>query len=337
MVDSRGWVRLGSGPEFDRIRAFADAAGGRVTRPEVVVPPGDDAVAIRPPPGTSLLIGSDMSIEEVHFRRAWVRWEPIGYRATAAALSDLGAMGGEAIGALVSLALPPELDSSVGESIAAGVGECLARFDAVLLGGDMSQSPGPVAVDVVAIGYAERPVTRAGAAPGDEVWITGSLGGAATAVADWRNALEPDPRARRAFERPEPRVREGAWLNRELGVTAMIDISDGLVGDAGHLAAASGVGLDITLSSVPISPLLAEYVNRELALRRALTGGEDYELLCTVPAGGVGERRRAFEQRFGTRLTRIGQVTEREVRWLDDAGRVVQLIARAYDHFAGDG
>jgi thiamine-monophosphate kinase len=322
------------GAEFDRIRAFAGAVGATGSDLQPVVPPGDDAVAFRLPEGASVVLGTDVAVEDVHFRRAWLRWEAVGYRSTAAALSDLAAMGADALGVLVTLALPPELETSVYESIGTGVGECLRGAEAALLGGDLAQSPGPVMIDVVAIGSAERPVSRGGARPGDELWLTGSLGAAATAVADWQAALEPDPRSRRAFERPAARLQEARWLVAELGVTAMIDISDGLAGDAAHVAAASGVALDVDTTAIPLAEPLAHYANRELALKRALGGGEDYELLFSLPATRGEDRAREFENRFGVPITRIGRVREGEgVRWLGEDGTPKQIDAEGFDHF----
>ena len=337
-MDPREWIRMRQGPEFDRIRAFARAVGSTDADIRTVVPPGDDAVAFRLPEGTSVVLGTDLAVEDVHFRRAWLRWEAVGYRSTAAALSDLAAMGADAVGVLVTLALPPELETPVYESIGSGVGECIRAAGAALLGGDLAQSPGPVVIDVVAIGTAEEPISRGGARPGDELWVTGALGAAATAVADWQAALEPDPRARRAFERPTARLREARWLAEELGVSAMIDVSDGLAGDAAHIAAASRVALDVDTAAIPVAELLAHYANRDLALNRALGGGEDYELLFTVPAGRGADRAGEFENKFGVPITRIGRVREGEgVRWLGEDGSPRPLEVRGFDHFGPQG
>ena len=337
-METRDWIPMRPGAEFDRIRAFASAVGAAGTAVDTVIPPGDDAVAFRIPEGACVVLGTDVSVEDVHFRRAWLRWEAIGYRSTAAALSDLAAMGAEALGVLVTLALPPELETAVYESIGSGVGECLRRVDAALLGGDVTQSPGPVMVDVVAIGAADRPVSRRGVRPADELWVTGTLGAAAAAVADWRAAMEPDPRARRAFERPVPRLRESRWLVRELDVTAMIDLSDGLAGDAAHLAAASEVAIDLETATIPLAEPLAGYANRDAALLRAVGGGEDYELLFSVRPGRMAGRAKEFEKRFGAPLTRIGGAREgRGVHWLDEHGQPKSLDATGYDHFAGRG
>lgn len=322
------------GAEFDRIRAFAAAVGAAGPDTQCVVPPGDDAVAFRLPDGASVVLGTDVAVEDVHFRRAWLRWEAVGYRSTAAALSDLAAMGADVLGVLITLALPPELETPVYESIGRGVGECLRAADAALLGGDLAQSPGPVMLDVVAVGSADRPVSRAGARPGDELWLTGSLGAAATAVADWQAALEPDPRARRAFERPAPRLREAKWLVERLGVTAMIDISDGLAGDAAHVAAASEVALEIDTATIPVAEPLAHYANQALALNRALGGGEDYEILVAAPANPDDGLAREFENKFGVSLTRIGRVLEGQgVNWVGSDGIAKRVDASGFDHF----
>jgi len=168
--------------------------------------------------------------------------------------------------------------------------------------------------------------------------VTGALGAAATAVADWQAALEPDPRARRAFERPTARLREARWLAEELGVSAMIDVSDGLAGDAAHIAAASRVALDVDTAAIPVAELLAHYANRDLALNRALGGGEDYELLFTVPAGRGADRAGEFENKFGVPITRIGRVREGEgVRWLGEDGSPRPLEVRGFDHFGPQG
>lgn len=327
---------MASGPEFDFVRSFVEAASSAEADPSVLLGPGDDAAALEPPAGEQLVLTVDTAVEEVHFRRAWLRWETVGYRAAAAAASDLAAMAARPLGFLVSVALPPELGAEVLGELAAGVSACLELTGGTLLGGDLARSPGPVMISVTVAGAAERPVERSGAGPGDELWVTGRLGGAATAAADWTKGLEPDPRARRAFARPRPRIREARWLARRTELTALIDISDGLAGDAAHVAAASGAGLDLRLEAVPLAEVLEEWADRGAAVRRAVTGGEDYELLLAARRGTVEEEVEAFRREFGTPLTRVGEVTEGEgVRWLDEDGSPVGLEPGGYDHFAG--
>lgn len=334
MAPAGGPLPLGPGAEFDLIRDFLAAAAAPSS---ARVPPGDDAAVFRLPEGEEVVVGTDLSVEGVHFRRAWMSWEAVGYRAVAAALSDLAAMAARPVGVLLSLALPPELDRDVALSLATGAGGCLRRFGAGLLGGDISRSPGPVVVDAVAVGGAERAVGRDGIRPGDEIWVTGTLGGAAAAVSDLSRALEPDPRARRAFEHPTPRLEEARWLAARADLTGMIDVSDGLAGDAAHLAAASGVRLELRIEAVPVAAPLRSYPRAEAARDLALGGGEDYELLLAASAGSLADLATAFDERFGLPLTRLGVATRGEgVRWLAGDGSEVEPV-RGWDHFGSAG
>lgn len=330
-------VVMGPGAEFDLVRAFLDAADAPV---EMRVPPGDDAAVVSLLPGEDLVIATDATVEDVHFRREWMSWEAVGWRAATAGLSDLAAMAARPVGILVSLLLPPELERGVATALATGVGGSLRAEGAGLLGGDTSRSPGPVVLDVVAVGGARVPVSRSGARTGDELWVTGRLGGAAAAVSDLRRGLEPDPGARRRLERPRPRLREARWLHEREGLRAAIDLSDGLAGDARHLAAASRLALDVEVDAVPLHPSLEAWPRREAALRLALGGGEDYELLVAAPPGRLASLREEFEDAFGLPLTRIGTAREGEgVRWsgagIGEGPGGLELLS-GFDHFAPD-
>ncbi|MFQ5690245.1 MAG: thiamine-phosphate kinase [Gemmatimonadota bacterium] len=328
------------GVEFELISLLIEAAGAspeivRSSGGRILVPPGDDAGVIRLAPEMSLVVSTDLSVEDVHFRRAWSTWEVFGYRAVATALSDLAAMGAQPIGALVSVALPPELSSEVVVSLGHGLGECLRAHGACLVGGDLSRSPGPAVLDVTVLGGVEVPVTRAGARPGDELWVTGQLGAAAEAVFELRSGLEPAPEVRRALERPVPRVAEARWLAARLDIHAMIDVSDGLAGDARHLATASGVRVTVRLAALPLAPCLDGYAGREVALRLGLAGGEDYELLFAAAPGAVEAWHRAFEAEFELPLTQIGDVTAGHgMRWVSEDGSDAEIGLAGYDHFA---
>lgn len=324
------------GPEFDRIRGFTETVAAL---PEIArdwLGPGDDAAVLDLPAGERLVVSTDLAVEDVHFRREWLRWETIGYRSVIAALSDLAAMAARPLGVLLSIALPPELNREVFEEIGRGAGEALRSHGAALLGGDVSRSPGPVVVDVVVLGATRRAVERAGAAPDDELWVTGTLGGAASAVADRQHALEPEPEAREAYQHPAARIAEARWLAERADLTAMIDLSDGLAADAEHLAAASGVRLELEMPAIPLAPPLDRYSDREAALRRAVSGGEDYELLMAAPPSALSALAGDFELTFDLWLTRVGRVVEGTgVVLLDAAGREASLPSGGYDHFAG--
>jgi len=332
-----GGLGLTPGAETARIRAFLDGVrigqGGSLRSEELVtVRPGDDAAAFEVPAGRHVVVSTDASVEGIHFRREWMTWETIGYRAAAAALSDLAAMAAVPVGLLCSVALPPELDAGVSASLGHGVGEALAVVGGEALGGDLVQSPGPVMLDVVAVGHVAVPVRRSGAHIGDEVWVTGALGGAAAAVGDLRVGLEPIPAARRAFERPVPRVEEAIWLAAEASLTALIDLSDGIGQDARHLACASGVRLELELERIPAHPAVEPYMGVRVGARLLLGGGEDYELLLTVPPGAIEPIHRSFEDRFGLALTRIGRVTRGTGLTVSDPGGSV-CVEGGYDHF----
>lgn len=304
---------LGPGPEFDRIRAIAAALGADAGTL------GDDCALVPMAEGT-LALSVDVSVEEVHFRRAWLSLEEIGWRAAAAALSDLAAEGAGADGVLVALTVPPGSTDAEAAAVMRGVGQAAAAVRATVRGGDLSSGPA-WSVAVTVFGMAERPVARSGARPGDRIWVTGRLGGAGAALRAWLAGAAPDAAARSAFAHPEPRIAAGRWLAAH-GATAMLDLSDGLAADAAHLAAASGVGLTVDLASLPLAPVGVD-------ARSAAEGGEDYELLVTLPPGFDG--REELLRATGVPLTPIGAVRAGAgVEFILD-GRPVTL--RGFQHF----
>jgi thiamine-monophosphate kinase len=292
------------------------------------VGPGDDCAVIAAP---RIAISVDLSMEDVHFRREWLSAEEIGYRAAAAALSDLAAMAASPIGVLASLALPSTDLPETGEELMGGVREAVEEVGGTILGGDLVRSLSTLVLDIVALGAVERPVLRSGARPGDELWVTGELGGAAAAVASWEEGQEPEPAARLAFARPRPRTREALWLAERDALHALLDLSDGLAGDARHLAAASRVGVIIDETRVPVHPAAAR-TGRGLEL--ALAGGEDYELCLAAPPGLIGGLAPEFSGIFGLALHRVGEIVAgEEVRLRRVDGRIEELEASGFKHF----
>lgn len=315
---------LGPGREFDRIRRVLDRLGAAARGI------GDDCARLPDGEG-SVVVSVDLSVEGVHFRRDWLTLEEIGWRATAAALSDLAAEGATVSGVLTSVGCPASAPDDDLLALMAGVGAAAHHAGGALLGGDLTASPTWV-IDVTVLGRAVRPVTRAGARPGDGLWVTGTLGGARAALHAWLGGGAPDAEARARFARPEPRISEGAALARA-GARAMLDLSDGLGGDAGHLAAASGVGLEIRLEEVPVAASAAAMADRERIAPSmfAALGGEDYELLAAMPpafgtADGV-----ALAGALGTPFTRIGEVVPGSGTRFLLGGRPVPLAG--FDHF----
>lgn len=309
---------LGPGAEFDRIRAIARRLGPAARGL------GDDAAVI-PIGGTNLVVSIDASVEGVHFRRDWMTFEQIGYRAAAAALSDLAAEGASVIGVLVSIgapAAPPRGPDPVTD-IMAGVAQALLDVGGAVLGGDLVQSDRYI-VDVCVLGRTDHPVTRAGARPGDGIWVTGKLGAPRAALEALERGGAPDERFHARFTNPDPRIHAGAWLAAH-GAHAMIDVSDGLVADLAHLAAASGVAITIALETVPLWPGIDDAA-------AAVASGEEYELAVALASDFGPAEAKEFQATHLGLLTRIGEVTAGSGVRVFLNGRPVDVPA-GFDHF----
>jgi thiamine-monophosphate kinase len=315
-------LALGPGPEFDRLRGIVRRLG------EQAVGLGDDCGFIREG-DEYFALSTDVSVEAVHFRLDWISLEDAGWRATAGALSDLAAEGADPVGLLSAVTVPATATERDLLELMTGVGAAARFARAPVLGGDLSK--GPVwSLAVTVVGRTRVPVTRGGAQPGDRLWVTGWLGGARVALEAWQRDELPAAEARARFAHPEPRITAGRWLARQ-GAHAMIDLSDGIAGDAGHLAAASSVKLEVDLDSVPLMAGVAEAAERAgvSAGQFAAEAGEDYELLVVLPARF--DAADAFVRDCGIPLTRIGTVGEGSgVRFLR-GGQPVEL--KGYNHF----
>lgn len=300
--------------EFDLIAEINRRLPGHGDR--VRVPSGDDAAVVEA--STAAAVSVDAIVDGVHFRLDDFAAPAIGRKALAAGLSDLAAMGAAPGEAYVVVAAPPELPDEVLLGIADGLAELASREGVTVAGGDLVASP-VLVVSVTAIGYEPdggRLITRAGARPGDVAAVTGELGGAAGALA----LMDPDgepasipPELRGAMLarqlEPTPRLREGLALAKA-GATAMIDVSDGLGADAAHLARSSGCRLEIDLDRIPLAEGLEQVAGGQgAALELAASGGEDYELLVTLPPERIAEASEAVSE-AGSKLTEIGYVAE---------------------------
>jgi thiamine-monophosphate kinase len=281
-------IALGPGREFDVIRELVRQWGGTARGI------GDDAAILDVPSGSHLLASTDATIENVHFREAWLEPAEIGFRATAAALSDLAAMAATPIAMLVAMSVPERWRARI-PGIAEGIGEASRAFHAPITGGNLTRGT-ELALTITVLGTASRVIGRNGARIGDSVYVTGVLGGPGSALESWEAGRSPAPEHRTRFARPMPRVREALWLASH-GATAGIDISDGLLSDAGHLAAASGADVCIEVEAIPV-------VSGVSALAAARSG-EEYELAVTS-SGRIDEH--AFAREFGVPLTRVGAV-----------------------------
>lgn len=297
-------------------------AGGR----GVVLGPGDDCAVVAPG-GRRLLLTIDALVEGVHFRRAWLSAAELGRRLFAINASDIAAMGGAPLWCVLQIGTPRRDAAADVAAVSRAVAVAARRVGATLVGGNLSRG-GELSVTLALIGAApKRPVTRAGARAGDALYVTGRLGDAALGVRALRRG-RADAAARR-WRAPTPRLAAGALLARRGVASAMIDVSDGLLQDLGHLCAASGVGAAIELARVPCSAAV-----RRAGMELALAGGEDYELLFTVPPRREAALRRAASG-LGCPITRIGECTrDRGVRVVDADGRHVAIAAAGFDHFS---
>lgn len=267
---------LGAGQEFDRIRRLAARWRERARGL------GDDCAFIEAG-GERLAISIDLSLEGVHFRREWLPPADVGYRAVAAALSDLAAVAAVPQAVLLAIGLPPGFSDADLDALADGAGDASGDAGALIVGGNMSRSE-RLLLDVCVIGRAAAPVLRSGARPGDRLVVTGVLGGPAAALAEWQQGREPAPVCRERFARPAARHAAARFLASH-GARAMIDISDGLAADCGHLLAASGVGAQLNMDLVPVLPAARDWAaaHGEPAWRLAARSGEEYELLAALP------------------------------------------------------
>ncbi len=306
-------TRLGPGREFDKIREMIALIGHSASQI------GDDAAVIGLPGGDTLVVSTDTCVESVHFKREWMNFEEIGFRATAAALSDLAAMGASPLGVVVAYGVPTADIDSLGD-LARGAGAAAAASSTVVVGGDLSSSD-TVTVTVTVFGVSNRPLLRSAARTGDIVYVTGTFGAAKLALDALQSGSEPSPDARRRFVSPSPRIREALWL-ADRGANACIDISDGLSGDLGHIAAASGVELDIEVQYIPLFP--------GCRTEQALVSGEEYELCVTMPEQVDTDE---FERLFGIPLTRIGTVLKSSKGRVDFGPGVDLGSASSFNHF----
>jgi thiamine-monophosphate kinase len=320
--------------EIDRIALLGRALSGGQHAPtvpgaRVMVGIGDDAAVLSAPP-MPLVWTVDAAVEGVHFRRELLGLDDLGYRATMAAASDLAAMGAAPLGLLAALVLPPWVSDADLEALAGGQRLAADELGTAVIGGNLARGS-ELSITTTALGSAARPLTRAGALPGDALWIAGPLGLAAAGLLALERGGPLPPEAASAvtaWRRPRARLAEG--LRAILGgARAAIDISDGLARDVGHLARASGVRavLDATSIAGPELHAVAALLGRD-PLPLALHGGEDYALVVALPAG---ESMEGFA-RIGTVEPAAGGPL---LALRSEDGALAPLDDRGFDHFGG--
>lgn len=329
--------------EDELVEAIARVLSG--DEPGVLVGIGDDA-AVLEPRGGDLVFTTDLLVEGIHFERGSSSARDLGAKAVTVNVSDVAAMGASPRYAIAAIGVPEDVEAAWVIELTGGMREACAEYALALVGGDTNRAD-LVVVSVAVVGEVApgRAVLRSGARVGDRIVVTGSLGAAAGGLSLSRAASgraadalsQPWGRALiEALERPVARVGEAQVLAR-VGATAMMDLSDGLSTDLSRLCEASGVGARVVLGAVPVAETLsmgAEMLEVD-ARSLALSGGEDYELLATLPGDAVESARADLQAGFGVDLSEIGEIVEgSSVVALDADGRTTLLAPSGWDHFA---
>jgi len=303
-----------------------------IKRTDVRLGVGDDAALLDSPAGCDLVAAIDTLVDGVHFPHGCPA-ASVGHRVLAVNLSDLAAMGAKPAWALLALTLP-KIDEAWLSEFAAGFSELARAHDVALVGGDTTS--GPLTATVQILGHVPRAqgLLRSGARPGDLVFVSGTPGDAAAGLAVVQGRLDCDPAAttylRKRFLYPSPRMALGKYLRGY--ASACIDVSDGLLGDVGKLARASGCGVELSYRELPVSEELVAAVGDVRARELALTGGDDYELCFTMsPANVVKLRQEIPPERWG--YSPIGTVREASGAVVMDGGNVMEFSHSGYDHF----
>ena len=307
--------------------------------PRVLVGIGDDAAVWQPSRSNRSVISTDALVEDVHFSRAWMSLEEIGWRAMAANLSDLAAMAARPRLATVALGVPQEWNGQMVLDLYAGLTGCAKSYGLAIAGGDLVRAPLlTVAITVVGEVRASNLKTRAGAHPGDVLATTGRLGASRAGLEVARGDVQIEQpfkdEALCAHRTPRPRIAEGRWLGARRAVRAMMDCSDGLSTDLARMMRASRTGARI--ERVPVAQSAAAAA-RALGLEPdgyALAGGEDFELLIAVEARSFEHLAGQFQRRFGRPLERVGVVRADEHLVVVNQGRDEPLVRTGWDHFS---
>ncbi|HME31803.1 MAG TPA: thiamine-phosphate kinase [Terriglobales bacterium] len=286
---------------------------------------GDDCAVLPIPRGHEALVTTDLNLEDVHFRREWHPPDSVGHRCLTRGLSDIAAMGGIPRAAFLSLALPADLPQEWVDRFIAGLVKLATRFSVQLAGGDTAQSPDGVLADIMVLASvpAGRAILRSGARPGDSIYVTGTLGSAAAVLNLLRDGKKLRPGSHPKHFYPEPRLAVGRYLRENEIASSMIDVSDGLSTDLGHLCEESKTGAVVYAESLPTIA----------GLTLALHGGDEYELLFTAHPN-----RRIPKLVAGVPVTRIGEITRgRQMKLVTAAGKREILKPAGWEHFARNG
>ncbi len=286
---------------------------------------GDDCAVLSVPRGHELLVTTDFSLEDIHFRREWHPADSIGHRCLARGLSDIAAMGGIPQSAFLSLALPADTPQKWVDDFLRGFLKLAKHYSVQLAGGDTAQSPSGVLADIIVVGSVPtgKAVLRSGARAGDILYVSGTLGTSVATLQKLRSGKKLWTAQHTRHFYPDPRIALGRFLREKKLASAMIDTSDGLSTDLRHICDESGVGAVIEQTALPA-------VSGDDGLQFALHGGEDYELLFTARAN-----RRIPGTIAGVPITRIGKITRgRAIKLKTPDGKSQPLLPGGWQHFA---
>ena len=323
--------RLGEFGLIEKVRRATPKGRG------VLLGIGDDAAWVANPSRSSL-VTADLLIEGIHFDLKWTSLFDLGYKTLAVNLSDIAAMGGIPAYLILSLGIPSAFESRDIEEFYRGIRFLAAKHDVALVGGDTNAAK-LLIISACVLGHApHRPIRRSGAQAGDDIYVTGTLGDSALALKFLKSRSLRGKRSSAAYllsrhHRPTPRVTTGALLARQRLATAMIDVSDGLIQDLGHICKASGIGAEIWQDRLPLSRAYRTLAGKA-GTRFALSGGEDYELLFCARKRDRG-RIEKLQTQAGVAITRIGtsSLKKNGVSVLSAAGKPVETRNAGHDHF----
>lgn len=326
-------MSLGTCGEFGLIeRIRAQVAG----RDDILIGIGDDCCATTLPPGEVLLTTTDLLIEEIHFRRAWTDLFALGRKAVAVNISDIAAMGGAPRTLSLGLGLPADLNPADFDQLISGILSAAREYGAILSGGDTCRSPAGLMLSVTVQGSCqpEQILRRSGARPGDLLYVSGTLGDSALVLRELLAGRTPPAALAGRHHQPTARLRLGQELAQRRLATALIDLSDGLRADLGHILDASGVGACVQAAALPLSPIFraALAIEPDL-LDLALSGGEDYELLWSAPPAAAVSLA-ALSAELALPLTCIGAIdTGAGLKVVAADGTGILSAKKGYNHF----
>jgi len=334
-------LKIGDIGEFGFIRSIQE--GCHYSSKGIIEGIGDDCAVIGPYDGHVFLMTTDMLVEDIHFLLGKISPEDLGHKAMAVNLSDIAAMGGTPLHAVISIGIPKSMEITVIHAIYNGLKGICGQYGVNILGGDTSSSPENLIINVAVLGQApEKEVLyRKGAKPGDRVYVTGTLGDSAGGLKLLRDEMKAPERTAsiliREHNRPVPFLEAGRVIARSQLAGAMIDVSDGLIADLGHICEKSGVGARLARAAIPISDevrLLAE-TNGLDPYELALYGGEDYRLLVTVPEGNAEAFEGLFHRGDPCHIHELGEITRKDgIQMIMENGSKKSLRVKGYDHFS---